>query len=66
MEGLRKAMISGPPYLMSSLEAELIAQNVQPVYAFSKRESTEKVQPDGSVVKKTVFRHVRFIEVDTF
>ena len=66
MEGPCKAMISGPPYLMSSLEAELIAHNIQPVYAFSGRVSVDEVQADGSVVKKTVFRHVRFIEVDTF
>jgi len=63
MEGPRKAMISGPPYLMSRLEAELIAHNIQPVYAFSGRVSVDEVQPDGSVVKKTVFRHVGFIEV---
>jgi hypothetical protein len=66
MEGPCKAMISGPPYLMSILEAELIAHNIQPVYAFSMRESVEEAQPDGSVVKKTVLRHVGFVELDTF
>ena len=62
-EGAKKAMIGGVSYLMSILEAELIAFNIQPVYAFSRFESVEEVQPDGSVVKKTVFRHVGFIEV---
>ena len=51
---------------MSSLEAELIAFSIQPVYAFSGRVSVDEVQADGSVVKKTVFRHVGCIEVDTF
>jgi hypothetical protein len=31
------------------------------VYAFSRRESTEAVQEDGSVRKVAVFRHLGFV-----
>jgi len=65
MEGSRKAMISGPPFMMSILEAELIALNIQPVYSFSGRVSVNEVLPDGSVVRKTVSRHIGFVELDT-
>lgn len=60
----RRAMIGGAPYLMSFLEANLIVHNIQPVYSFSRREIIDEVQPDGSVVKKVVFKHLGFIEVD--
>lgn len=35
-----------------------------PVYATSKRESVEERQSDGSVVKKSVFKFVRFREYE--
>lgn len=58
-----RAMIGGAPYLMSALEAALLDACIQPVYAFSVRESIEEVQPDGSVRKINVFRHGGFVEV---
>ena len=56
------AMIGGAPYLMAPLEWALREKGIQPLYAFSKRESAEQVQPDGSVRKVNVFRHMGFVE----
>jgi len=58
------AMIGGAPYLMPFLEKALMAVGIQPLYAFSKRESIESVAADGSVTKRTVFRHAGFIGRD--
>ena len=57
------AMIGGAPWLMSSLEKALRKRGIRPVYAFSKRESIEETTRDGCVVKKSVFRHVKLIDV---
>jgi hypothetical protein len=59
----RAAMIGGAPYLMAALEDTLRRAGVQPMYAFSTRESIEQAQPDGSVRKINVFRHLGFVEV---
>lgn len=72
-ERAEAAMIGGAPYLMSHLERLLnTAHNaahdagwpVRPraVYAFSERVSSDEVQPDGSVVKRSVFKHAGFVE----
>ena len=58
--GTSHAMIGGAPFLMKELEFQLKSVGVIPLYAFSVRESVEAVQPDGSVVKTAVFRHVGF------
>lgn len=63
MLGYNKAMIGGALWLMSSLEKHLKINNIQPLYAFSIRESVETVNDDGSVTKKNVFKHIGFIEV---
>jgi len=55
------AMIGGAPWMMSCLEGAVLDQGIQPVYAFSVRESVEQPQPDGSVRKINVFRHVGFV-----
>ncbi len=55
------AMIGGAPWLMSSLELALRALNIQPVYSFTRRESSEQAMPDGSVRKTAVFRHIGFV-----
>ena len=57
------AMIGGAPYFMSSLEVALKEAGIRPLYAFSRRESVDKRQPDGTVVKTAVFRHLGFVEV---
>jgi len=56
-----QAMIGGAPWMMSALEAALMDVGIEPVYAFSVRESVDQRQPDGSVRKVAVFRHVGFV-----
>ena len=58
-----RVMIGGAPYLMGALEKALRECGFTPVYAFSKRESIDQPQPDGSVRKVAVFRHLGFVEV---
>ncbi len=58
-----RAMIGGAPYLMGALEKELKDAGIRPVYSFTKRESVEEVQADGSVRKTAVFKHVGWVEV---
>lgn len=57
----RFAMIGGAPYLMGPLERALKKQDIVPVYAFSVRESVEKSDSKGGVVKTAIFRHVGFV-----
>ena len=60
-DGPTAAMIGGAPYLMAPLERALRALGIEPLYAFSVRESVEQVQADGSVRKDTLFRHAGFV-----
>ena len=55
-------MIGGAPWFMSSLETALKERGIRVLYAFSKRESIEEIQEDGSVKKSMVFRHLGFLE----
>jgi hypothetical protein len=55
------AMIGGAGYLMPALERALTGYGIQPVHAFSQRVSVEAAQPDGTVVKTNVFRHVGWV-----
>ena len=59
--GASRALIGGFLPLMEPLSAQLRARGVEPVFSFTKRESVEAVQPDGSVRKTAVFRHVGFV-----
>lgn len=59
--GQDAAMIGGAPFLMGALEAALVNVGVEPLYAFSRRESVEEVQADGSVRKVNVFRHCGWV-----
>jgi hypothetical protein len=61
VSGCEAAMIGGAPFFMAPLERALVAVGVKPLYAFSKRESAEEKQPDGSVKKTQVFRHIGFV-----
>ena len=58
-----EAMIGGAPYLMCALEYALLNHAIEPVYAFSQRESIEQTQPDGSVRKTNIFRHAGFVRM---
>jgi hypothetical protein len=49
---------------MPPLEKALISRGVAPVYAFSKRETTETARADGAVHKTTIFKHIGFVEAD--
>ncbi len=60
---ITRVMIGGAPYFMGALEKSIRECGFQPVYAFSKRESEDIPQPDGSVKKVQVFRHTGFVEV---
>lgn len=63
-EGWPRALIGGAPFFMGSLQRELEERGVACLFAFSRRESVEQVQPDGSVRKTAIFRHVGFVEAD--
>ena len=56
--GADAVMVGGAPYLMPALVLEI----PRAVFAFSKRVSEEQLQPDGSVRKINVFKHVGFVE----
>jgi hypothetical protein len=60
-EAVTQAMIGGAPWLMASLEAALLAKGIEPLYAFSVRESVDQPQADGSVRKVNIFKHAGFI-----
>ena len=57
-------MVGGAPFFMSHLESVLRLFRVRFCYAFSSRVAEEQMQPDGSVKKVNVFRHVGFIWED--
>jgi len=57
-----RAMIGGAPFLMSALESALLDECIAPMYAFSVRDSVGQTQPDGSVRKVNVFKHVGFVQ----
>jgi hypothetical protein len=56
-EGYKKAMLGGAPFLMGPLELALKLKGIEPLYAFSTRESRDEVLPDGSIKKVAIFRH---------
>jgi hypothetical protein len=60
---ITRVLIGGAPFFMGALEKAVREMGFQPVYAFSKRESIDQPQPDGSVRKIAVFRHLGFVEV---
>jgi len=61
--GAKHAMIGGAPFFMAHLETELIARGVNPLYAFSVRESVETPDGNGGVKKTSMFEHRGFVEV---
>jgi hypothetical protein len=63
--GAKQVMIGGAPYLMPLLHLYLEKRGLVPVYAFSKRISEETVNPDGTVTKKQIFRHIGFVSYKT-
>lgn len=57
----QQAMIGGALWLMAPLADELRQRSIEPVFAFSVRETEEQKQPDGSVRKVAIFRHAGFV-----
>lgn len=55
-------MIGGAPFFMFPLVCALESEKLYPVYSFSLRVSEEQAQPDGSVKKVNVFKHLGFVE----
>lgn len=55
-------LIGGAPYLMKPLIEELKEIGVTPVFSYTDRVSVETMQPDGSVVKTQVFKHLGYVE----
>ncbi len=60
-EGYSKAMLGGAPFLMGPLELALKLKGIEPLYAFSARESIDETLPDGSVKKVAIFRHLGWV-----
>ena len=58
------AMIGGAPYFMAYLEKALGKKGIIPLYAFTERQSIEKII-DGETVKTSVFVHKGFVEADS-
>jgi hypothetical protein len=56
------ALVGGAPYLMGALETALKERGIQPLYAYSQRESVETINADGSVTKTAIFKHIGYIE----
>ena len=56
-------MIGGAPFLMHPLVTVLYDYEFVPVFAFSRRVTVEEKQSDGSVIKKSIFKHEGFVEV---
>lgn len=59
--GCEAVMIGGTPYFAAEQERALWESGIRFCYAFSQRDSIDETQPDGSVVKRTVFKHAGFI-----
>lgn len=60
--GAEKALIGGALWLMYPLSECLKDCGIIPVFSFSVRESEDIPQSDGTVVKKSVFKHKCFFE----
>jgi hypothetical protein len=59
--GCNQAMIGGAPYFMPILARALKNEGIEPLYAFSKRESVESINEAGEVTKTSVFKHAGFV-----
>lgn len=55
-----QAMVGGAPILMERLIPALKALRITPVYSLSTRVIQDEIQPDGSTLKLSVHRHIRF------
>ena len=58
-----RCMIAGAPFIMPALTQAMRSRGLIPVCAFSRRESVDEAQADGSVIKRSVFRHLGFVDL---
>lgn len=58
-----RCMIGGAPFLMPALTEAMRSRGLVPVCAFSRRESVDEGQADGSVIKRSAFRHLGFVSL---
>jgi hypothetical protein len=56
-------MLGGAPYMMPVLDQMVRESGLIPLYAFSKRESTEKIDSEGKFIKTNVFKHLGFVGI---
>lgn len=59
---LNQAMVGGALYFMPALVRELKAVGIQPYFSYTDRVSQETHNPDGSVTKTLVFKHLGWVE----
>lgn len=55
-------MLGGAPFFMEELSHTTREAGMTPVFAFSKRESAEQVQADGTIRKVAIFKHLGFVK----
>lgn len=63
-EAPAQAMIGGAGYLMPALETELRRNGIEPLHAFTRRETVETVAEDGTVTKTAIFRHAGWVRTE--
>jgi hypothetical protein len=56
------AMVGGAPYFTAPLVEALTHYGIRAIYSFTRRESVESVNVDGSVSKTAIFRHIGWVE----
>lgn len=61
-----KVMIGGAFYLITRLAKEMNKRGISVCYSFSKRQSVDDVQEDGSVIKRTLYKHEAVIDEFVF
>lgn len=57
-----KVVVGGALYFMPALVRELKEAGIQPYFSYTDRVSTETHNPDGSVTKTLVFKHLGWVE----
>ena len=57
-------LVGGFPALMGPLQRSLMLRGIAVFYAFSRRETVEEIQDDGSVRKQSIFKHLGFIPAE--
>lgn len=59
---VNQAMVGGALYFMPALVRELKEAGIQPYFSYTDRVSQETHNPDGSVTKTLVFKHLGWVE----